>query len=83
MIQRRVTGEDFYNQEDILESYDRCLQERHWRGAWKESEERLLICLAGIEARAEGKARNAGLRVWSLAEVNTLMKVYGQFRIAV
>ena len=46
-------------------------------------QEKLLICLAGIEARAESKARKAGLWVWSLADVNTLMKVYGQFRIIV
>lgn len=46
-------------------------------------QQELLICLSGIEARAESKARTAGLWVWSLADVNTLLKVYGQFRIVV
>lgn len=45
--------------------------------------EKLLICLAGIEARAQSSARKSGLWVWSLADVNTLMKVYGHFRILV
>ena len=46
-------------------------------------QEKLLICLAGIEARAQSKARQAGVWVWHLADVNTLMRVYGQFRIVV
>ncbi|MFQ6057991.1 MAG: ATP-binding protein [Anaerolineae bacterium] len=46
-------------------------------------EERLLICLAGIEEQSEREARDAGVWVWDLADVNTLLKACGQFRITV
>lgn len=46
-------------------------------------QERLLICLAGIEGQPEGRARKAGLWVWDLAYVNALMRTYGHFRIIV
>lgn len=46
-------------------------------------QERLMICLAGMDSHAQSRAREAGLWVWSLADVNTLMKTYGQFRLLV
>ncbi|MFQ6014098.1 MAG: ATP-binding protein [Anaerolineae bacterium] len=42
---------------------------------------KLLICLAGIEDRARQQARDAELWLWDLADVNTMMKAYGRFRI--
>ena len=61
---------------------DRFLKKLDTVSGW-DVQEKLLICLAGIEARAEGRAREAGLWVWSLADVNTLVKTHGQFRIVV
>jgi AAA+ ATPase superfamily predicted ATPase len=61
---------------------DRFLKRLDAVSGW-DVQDKLLICLAGIEAQAQSRAREAGLWVWSLADVNTLMKTYGHFRMLV
>ncbi len=61
---------------------DRFLEKLEAASGW-DVQERLMICLAGTEAQAQSRAKEAGVWVWSLADVNTLMKTYGQFRLLV
>jgi len=44
-------------------------------------EERILICLSGIEDQALIAAQREKMWVWGLSDVNLLMKLYGRFRI--
>lgn len=44
-------------------------------------DERILICLKGIENQAIAAAQQENIWVWGLSDVNLLMKLFGRFRI--
>jgi AAA+ ATPase superfamily predicted ATPase/predicted transcriptional regulator len=44
-------------------------------------QERILICLLGIENQALIAAQRENIWVWGLSDINLLMKLYGRFRI--
>ncbi len=44
-------------------------------------QERILICLSGIEDQALTSAQRESIWVWDLSDVNFLLKLYGRFRI--
>jgi AAA+ ATPase superfamily predicted ATPase len=46
-------------------------------------EERILICLAGYDSKVPALAQNEGIRLWTLEDVNFLLRSYGKYPILV